>query len=200
MIMLIPLQSFTHIWLTLTLTTFLRALDNTYSHETGKEELVSVSSSFKAFVMFTGRCPGLCYPSGSILITSSAFVGWLVLSEKMKEVFVLMETSLFYFGLSHILPTLLGRIVDFPVWCETQTHRKLQMSSPQRCVFLLKTGLIFLPVWRGPSHQIQYLSCCTTSAPVHRHPSKQASRTTNTKVRREETLANRIFCLTHHYI
>lgn len=129
--MLIPLQSFTHVWLTLTLTTFLRALDKHLFPWDWKR------GNCICFIILQSLCDvhwSMPTPLLSFWFNINhfvCFVGWLVLSEKMKEVFVLMETSLFYFGLSHILPTLLGRIVDFPVWCETQTHRKLQMSNPQ---------------------------------------------------------------------
>ena len=199
--MLIPLQIFTHIWLTLTLTTFLSALD-TYSHETRKEELVSV------FIILLSFCDvhwSMSRPLLSFWFNINQFIcviGWLVLSEKMKDVFVLMETSLFYLGLSHISPTLLGRIVDFPVWCGTRCPfvRKLQMSSPQRCI-----------TDASPENRAHFPSSVTEplspdSVPFLLHnlstnaqaPTQAASRTTNTKGRREETLANRIFCLTHH--
>lgn len=86
---------------------------NTYTHGCREEELVFISLSFKAFV--TGPCPrGFAIP----LVPHQSlrlFYGWLFISEKMKDLFVLMETLVFYFGLSHISLILLDRTNDSPV-------------------------------------------------------------------------------------
>lgn len=132
--MLIPLQSFTHIWLTLTLTTFLRALDkHLFPRDWTRGTCI-------CFIILQSLCDvhrSMSRPLLSFWFNVNhfiCFIGWLVLSEKMK-------CLCWWRLLFSILGCLTFHLhswakVDFPVWCGTRCPfvRKLQMSSPQNCV------------------------------------------------------------------
>lgn len=123
-------QSFTHIWV-IAISNYISQRTGWELHECVEEDLILVSSSFKAFSTNTvhwSTAPGLCSLSGSTSIISLVFFGMIIPFWKNEEPVCVDGNSSSIFGLSHISTTLLGRIVDFPVWHGTRGlfFRKLQ--------------------------------------------------------------------------